>query len=136
MQFGNPTMINISPMIGYRLTDRLISGVGISYMYYRYRTSTYQNSSSLYGGRIYSRYYVVNNIFLHGEIETLSFSYIDPFTYEQSRYWFTTPMLGGGYTTNGIRGGAMVSALYAFRSDDPRSPYYLSPLVLRIGFFF
>lgn len=71
LQFGTFTFIDISPLIGYRITDRFSSGIGITYRYMRqaYQTRVYQNSIT--GGRIFARYSVLNNLFLHNEYEIL-----------------------------------------------------------------
>ncbi len=139
--FGSVTYVDISPLIGYRVTDRLISGVGVTYIYYRQRfqtvsgnTFTYQ--TNLYGGRIFSQYSIFPNIFVHGEIEALNFDYYDFLSGENTRAWFTTPIVGAGLTQPMAGTGSFrIMALYAFNTDNPKSPYYQQPLIFRVGFF-
>src|SRR6185369_4201295 len=45
LEFGTRTIINVSPQIGYRLTDKFVPGIGLTYIYYNYR---YPGSSSRY----------------------------------------------------------------------------------------
>ncbi|MBE0663687.1 MAG: hypothetical protein IH597_14625 [Bacteroidales bacterium] len=37
LQFGYVTLIDVSPMVGYMLTDRFALGTGLTYKYYRIR---------------------------------------------------------------------------------------------------
>lgn len=83
LQFGNVTLLDLSPSIGYRLTDRLTLGTGISYKYNRMKNYTqdlstgkwYDYTSNVYGGSIWTRYYLFQNIFAHAEIEQLQIDY-------------------------------------------------------------
>lgn len=139
--FGSVTYVDISPLVGYRITDRWIAGVGISYIYYRQKytfssgaTQLYQ--TSLYGGRLFTQFNILPNVFLHGELEALNFDYYDFLTATNGRAWYTTPMIGAGYSQPiGARSSFRVMALYAFGTDNPKSPYYQNPLIFRVGFF-
>lgn len=79
LQFGTLTFIDISPVVGYRLTERLETGVGFSYKYYRYKDFYFDPTtgakddlkSHMIGGSVYSRYHILENIFLHTEFERL-----------------------------------------------------------------
>jgi len=55
LQFGNYTIVDLSPQIGYRITDRLTSGIGITYMYLKYTDPVYNFSykTNIYGGSIF-----------------------------------------------------------------------------------
>ncbi len=85
LQFGTLTFIDISPVIGYRLTPKLETGIGLTYKYYRYK-DFYQDQttgqkfdlkSHMYGGSVYSRYHILENIFAHVEFERLRYSFED-----------------------------------------------------------
>ena len=72
LQFGTVTMIDISPMIGYKLTDKLTPGIGFTYQYMNDRD--YSDSKfNIYGGRIFLRYYFFEKYFSHAEYEHLSY---------------------------------------------------------------
>jgi hypothetical protein len=135
--FGSLTYVDISPFIGYRFTDQWMVGFGVSYIYYRQRyspTQVYQ--THLYGGRLFSQYFILPSVFLHGELEALNFDYYDFLSGTNSRAWFITPLVGGGYSQSlGGRSSVRITALYAFGTDNPKSPYYGNPFIFRVGFF-
>ncbi len=140
-QFGNNTFVDISPLVGYRITDRLTAGAGLTYIYSKRQYllptgGTFTQKNSWYGGRLYARYTVFNNVFIHGEYEILNFEYFDNLTLETDRIWFGSPIVGAGYLMpTGSRGAFMISALYVLNADNPRSPYYYSsPFQFRVGF--
>ncbi|MBI1220999.1 MAG: hypothetical protein GC180_00210 [Bacteroidetes bacterium] len=142
LNFGTLTYVNISPLIGYWLTDQLLVGTGLSYIYYRQNYSMGGGShqiyqTNLYGGRILSEFQFLPSVFAHGEIEYLNFNHYDFLSGDYNRIWFSTPMLGLGYSQPmGNKGSYRIMALFAFKSENSNSPYYQSPLVYRIGFLF
>lgn len=135
--FGTLTYVDISPFIGYRLTDDWLAGVGVSYIYYRQRiSSNYTYQTHLYGGRLFSQYSILDNVFVHGELEALNFEYYDFLSGRDGRAWYVTPLIGGGYSQPiGANASLRIMALYALNSQNPKSPYYGNPLVFRIGIF-
>lgn len=137
--FGNLTYVDISPFVGYRLTEEWMVAVGVSYIYYRQRYSNSQvYQTHLYGGRLFTQYDILPNVFLHGELEALNFDHYDFLSGANSRSWFVTPLLGGGFIQPlGDRSSIRVTALFAFNTTNPKSPYYnSSPVLFRVGFFF
>jgi len=139
--FGSVTYVDISPLVGYRITDKFTAGIGLTYIYYRQKytfsngnTSIYQ--TNLYGGRLFSQYAIFPNIFIHGELEALNFDYYDFLTGDNTRAWFVSPIVGAGITQPiGQRGSFRIMALYALNSNNPKSPYYRNPFIFRVGFF-
>src|SRR5687767_2201721 len=52
--FGTLTYVDVSPFIGYRMTDQWMAGIGVSYIYYRQRyTPSQVYETHLYGGRLF-----------------------------------------------------------------------------------
>ena len=105
------TFIEISPVLGYRLTPKLQAGIGLSYIYANnlygnydpntgLLTSSYWQSSTAYGGRLYAEYDIAklgrSIIFAHAELEDLNVPYQDPTTYKISRFWLESPYVGVG----------------------------------------
>ncbi|WP_194776511.1 hypothetical protein [Pararhodonellum marinum] len=136
LQFGDVTFIDISPLAGLMVTPRFSTGLGVTYQYLNFRF--FNQSNNIYGGRVFTRYNVFNNIFLHGEYESLNtvFTRVDPATNETAfvREWVPGLFLGGGYFVPfGRRGGANVTLLYNILHDNVRSPYF-EPLIIRVGF--
>ncbi|MBK8341129.1 MAG: hypothetical protein IPK99_14545 [Flavobacteriales bacterium] len=64
------TNIAIEPMVGYKITKngKLSAGIGISYQYFRDNRYTPAFETSVYGGRIFTRYRIIEQLFAHAEI--------------------------------------------------------------------
>jgi hypothetical protein len=73
LQFGSATYIDVSPLVGYKITPKLHAGVGLTYIYYKVKDSYYNYAyeTSIYGGRVFGRYYILDNLFGHAEFEIL-----------------------------------------------------------------
>ena len=69
---GNITLISVSPLIGYRLTERLSFGPGLIYSYYRNTNFSPSYSYHLYGPRLFARYDIIYNIYGYAEYEYLT----------------------------------------------------------------
>ena len=71
--FGTITFIDVSPMIGYRITPKFSVGVGATYQYWKDSRYTPDFKQSIYGGRLFSRYVIAEdflgagNLFAHTE---------------------------------------------------------------------
>lgn len=133
MQFGTVTLIDFSPLLGVMITPKFSSGVGITYQYFKDRRYIGGEASS-YGGRLFSRYNVLPNIFLHAEYESINFDNYNIFSDRFERIWSSGLFLGGGYFAPfGPRGGANFTFLYNVLYNNLRSPYS-EPYVIRVGF--
>lgn len=133
MQFGTITMIDLSPLTGVMITPKFSAGVGFTYQYFN-DSRFAGGSSSSFGGRIFSRYNILPNIFLHTEIEKLNFDHFDFATDRFGRIWSNAFFVGGGYFMPfGQRGGVNFTLLYNLIHDNLRSPY-IEPYVIRVGF--
>ena len=136
LQFGNPTNVLISPSIGYipkhkYLNDKLMLGLGVTYMYYRYKLTGGNLEANIYGGRMFARYLLTNAIFIYVENELLNA--VDYYRSGERR-WINSLFVGGGYLISfSQRGGIMISILYNL-SWTPIHPIYASPWNVRIGF--
>ena len=87
LSFGSQTtLVDISPIVGYAITNDFMAGIGLTYKYYQYKNyyynvpdGTYSNlKMNIYGGSVWSRYFltrteipVIENAFLHAEYEPL-----------------------------------------------------------------
>ncbi|MDN3205432.1 hypothetical protein [Algoriphagus sediminis] len=133
MQFGTVTLIDISPLVGVMITPKFSSGIGVTYQFFDDRRYVGGQTSS-YGGRIFSRYNVLPNIFLHGEFESINFDNYNVISDQFERIWSNALFLGGGYFAPfGRNGGANFTFLYNVLHDNLRSPYG-EPYVIRVGF--
>ena len=144
--FGNQAFVDISPMVGYRVTNRLSVGIGATYQYQRIndRFGNFLGKQNIYGGRLFSRYTIakdflgVGNLFAHTEYESLFAKYsINNFngTVEGTQP-FPSFFIGGGLAFPiGNRSAFTISALYNPFYQENNS-LYLSPLQIRMGAFF
>jgi hypothetical protein len=129
LQVGSQTYIELSPKLGYRLSEKALIGGGVNYIYY----SDYDGNQSIYGGNLFASYEPIENIFAWTEYEMLNFGYYNTNS-EFNRKWVNSPFIGIGYRQPmGERGFIQLIFLYNlnFNSDSP----YTSPWVPRISFF-
>ena len=128
--------IAVSPLIGYRLTERLAAGVQVQYRYTNYKQYVPEVSTNDWGVSPFLRFSVFGPVFLHAEYEYLNYQYIR--AGEKYRQGFNSFMAGGGFFQPiGRNAGFYIVALYNFSYVDPAgsntiSPY-TNPLVLRVG---
>ena len=130
---GPGTIIGASPMLGYQITDEWSAGVGLSAYYFKYRDDF---SSSFYGGNLFSRYLVFENVFVQSEYHIINteVSHSTPSGIVRSRENIPIWYVGGGYRQPiGGRAFANITLLYDL-IDDPRGPYP-NPTI-RAGFNF
>ncbi|MEY3398339.1 MAG: hypothetical protein RL220_933 [Bacteroidota bacterium] len=127
LSFGTVTFVQVAPQVGYRLTDRLIPGIGANYIYYRDPFF----STSFYGGSVFTRYLIADNFFAHVEYEMINRE-VEEFG-KIERRWIPIGMVGGGYRTNAEGLGFSVSVLWDI-IEDPWSPYQ-NPII-RAGVYF
>lgn len=146
LSFGNVTLVNISPRIGYRLSDDFSLGLGGRYQYSSfkpYQSSGYRETASVYGGSAFARYDMFDNLFLLTEYESLNvtnFFYYPGATNQQhwTDFWF----IGGGYGHN-IGGGFRFQALVMYDIlNNPDLGFFYPrltrkyPLIIRFGVTF
>lgn len=135
LQFGRVTFIDISPLMGYMVTDRFSVGPGITYQYLNYKwLNNYK--THIYGGRFFGRYNIGQQFFAHSEIEALNVEYskiVGGNDRQWVRGWVPGVFIGGGmFQPFGRRGGIQIMGLYNLTYSQGRSPY-ASPFVLRAG---
>lgn len=125
---------SVSPMIGYRLTAKLLAGTGVTYRHTNYKVFSPSLTLNDYGLNPFLRFTVYRNIFLQTEYEYLNYEY--PITYaETTRRSFESFLAGGGFIQPlGQRAAFYLMALYNFSYQETNlySPYD-SPIVIRAG---
>jgi hypothetical protein len=162
--FGsNSVLIDVSPMLGYSVTENLVMGLGFTYKYYQYNDYYYKYDDKtfsdlknhIYGGSIFARYFlsgigipVIENMFLHAEVEPLIFSndyklvpfgqgdfvdaYGNYYSKEKEQITITSYFLGGGLRQMiSERSYLYIEVLWNF-NEEIYSPY--SNPRIRIGF--
>ena len=136
-QFGDLTVINVSPLMGYMLTPRLSVGPGITYQYLKgeafdFFGNRYTYDSNIFGYRAFARYNITPMFFAHTEYESLKVDYPTE-RGELVRGWVPGFFIGGGvFQPVGGRAGLGLSVLLNVLHDDLKSPYN-SNLIIRAG---
>lgn len=134
LQFGFMTLIEVSPLVGYNVTPKFSVGISPTYKFYKYNDYYGQNldlKTNVWGGSIFSRYYVFENVFAHVEYESLLYNSQTP-NYPETKQQFNSFFVGGGYNQRiGGNSGMYILVLWNL-NDTPDSPY-TNP-VIRVGF--
>lgn len=130
---SNVTNISLSPQVGYWVTQRLLTGFGVTYQYVRFRNidSAIEN----YGWSLFTRYNITRQFFTHVEYEQLNFEFFTGSNEQTSRDTYNAFLIGAGYSEAiGGRAAFSVTALYNVlydTADDPQP--YNSPWIIRAG---
>lgn len=161
LQLGTITAIEVSPLVGYRVTDNFVTGLGFTYQYSKYKrfylnTETNQLADrkvNILGGRVFARYYFkdwfegfLEGLFAHTEFEYLSYSlnfrvnangkYVDIFgvPYERGAQSVNVPgVLVGGGLIQPVGGRTYVSILILYNLNETKDTPYSNP-IFRMGF--
>ncbi len=148
LQFGTLTLVDISPVVGYRVTERLETGLGFTYKYYRYKNYWYDYTtgqgydlkSNITGGSIYVRYHFLENVFAHAEFEQLHYRFTDYYNTgsgvqsDKQDANISSVFIGGGYRQRISQGSYFFIMGLWNLTEDSMSPY--SNPVLRMGVIF
>jgi len=139
LSFGNNTSVNLSPLVGYRFTDRFLTAGGVTYIYSRWKYPGYQAvSNSIYGGRVVAQYSVIPRFAPTLEYEALNVPYLrdTDVGLVQDRRWIGNPLIGASVLFPiGRKSNFSLTALYNlnYTTNQLYSPYG-SPWVIRTGF--
>ena len=140
LSFGSQQdFLSIAPMIGYRVTERMLAGTGITYRYTKYKYYSPAIKLIDYGFNPFVRYTIFNGIFVHAEYEYLNYEFPTDVN-ETMRTGYNSFLAGGGFLQPiGDKAAFYLLALYNFsyREVQPGqySPY-TTPLILRGGITF
>ena len=142
LSFGDYTNLELSPLVGYRLSQWFAAGININAQYgsERFRNynsvTTQRNQYTIFGGGVWGRVYPLDFLFVHIQPEynavSLKTTYYDPKEVATDHYGVPSLLMGGGYTQPvGGRASFSVMALYDVLQDS-RSPYQ-NGIILRLG---
>ncbi|MHC1707945.1 MAG: hypothetical protein AB9842_10555 [Bacteroidales bacterium] len=134
-QFGTVTLVDVSPLIGYRFTDQIMAGAGISYQFFEDKRFDPDFSTSIYGGRLFGRYYFLENFFAHAEYELLNydFGFVDPFGYFNTRRVNANNMYVGAGLVLPIGQRSAFNIMLLYNLNENAESLYSNP-VYRVGF--
>jgi len=144
LSFGDYTLINISPQIGYRFNQALAAGVGINAQYISYKNylngqEYSKTSQGVTGLNIFGRVYPLDQLMLQVQPEA---NYI----FGKVKYYTGSPseikidakivpslLLGGGLVLPSGGSGAFIASVFYDVLQDPNSPYGARP-IYNIGY--
>lgn len=133
LSLGTVDYVEISPLAGYRITPAATVGASLLYRYRnddRYDEGITTND---YGGALFGEYWVLPPIFLHAELEYLSYESVN-FDASTDRDDYTSVYVGGGVSWPAGRSTSLfVLGLYNLSYSDGDPGPYSSPWVLRVG---
>lgn len=136
VQFGNITLLNLSPALAYKLNERVYLGAGFTYQYINWVQTPFD--AHMYGTRVFPIVDIWKGIFATAEYEWLNYPDfgILPSIRRNNHAFF----LGGGYLQRiNKRGGFVQFALLynlLYAQAGPGQAAYESPIAYRISFFF
>jgi len=98
MSFSAYTYIQIAPVVYYEVVDNLVLGVGLDFTYYNdKRNPNYHTEGSIWSPRIFARYFILDNIFVHAEYQ--QYYYKDKYSQVPNDWIWSEPSYyaGAGY---------------------------------------
>jgi len=128
-QFGDIIMVEISPLAIYHINERLHSGLGFTYQYYKDNYYNYQ--SSAYGLTLLARYFVWRDLFAHMEYDPI---YITDSYYsiDNNGLWVHDFLIGGGYR-QWMGDKAYMTIMILFNVNEVPASLYRNPII-KLGF--
>lgn len=128
VQFGTVTFVDVSPLLGYKITEKISAGIGATYQYYHYKDRYYDFATNVYGGRVFGRYLFTDFLFGHIEYEYLN---LEAFDFQRRRVDVGSLMAGAGYIQRvGDHVAVIAMILYNF-TESVYTPYQ-NPII-RVG---
>jgi len=125
LSFGTVTAIQLDPLAGYYLdhNHKLSAGLGPSYTYLRDNRFMPAYTQSMYGYRLFSRWRVIEQAFLHAEFLHMNLEPYYNYGPERQRIWVPHLLVGAGYVQP-ISGRASFYLQVLFEVlQDPNSYY-------------
>jgi hypothetical protein len=123
--FGTITLVNVSPLIGYRLTKRYSAGLGATYIYLRDNRYKPPFELSIYGGSVFNRYQITRFLFLHGEYEALN----GPWDFFSNRRFYIHNIWLGGGLSQSVGAGSYLYLLVLWNVNESIYSYPPSPQI-------
>lgn len=122
IQFGTMTILDVSPYTGYKMTNSLSLGAGFTYQYIHEGRGEWAYTSNVIGGRIFSSYKIIPELFAYAEYEVLNFE-VPVDDYNMARKNVSSVLVGAGYRQ--IVGPNLYSDIMILwnLTDSPDSPY-------------
>ncbi len=118
--------VDVSPITGFRITNRISAGVGITYHYYNERVMG--RGTHIYGSGTFARVLIIPQVFIYGEYEMLNLETVYFGKNNGNRFWEKNYFLGAGYRQQiGKKAFFNIMALYNFNQNS--SVYFQNPIL-------
>lgn len=132
LSFGNYFRISVTPLVGFKLSEKFSAGFKVGYEYVEDKRYDPKLTASNYGGSIFTRYRAIPNAYLHAEFAYFSYKY-KLSDFETERTWVPFIYLGGGYMQPIGPGTALIVEVLVDVLQDSNSPYEAWDPVISIG---
>lgn len=129
---GSYTRIGVYPLIGYKITSKLSTGLKIGYEYVSDNRYTTHYTTNNYGGSIFARYRVIPRLYGHVEYEMINYELYN-FDGTSNREWIPFLYVGGGYSQPIGRNVWLTAQVLFDVLQDDRSPYNRWDPVFSVG---
>ena len=138
LTFGNYTLINVSPQLGYRFNNTLAAGMGINGLYvsdkryFNNGTPAYKTSQGVLGLNVFGRVYPIQQILLQAQPE-LNYVFGKQTFYQPTQEFkldavIVPSLLMGGGLVIPSGGGAFMATVFFDVLQKERSPYGRRPI--------
>jgi len=105
LSFGSYTSLTISPLIGYKLSPKVYTGVQFHYTWVKHTVSTLTGDKSYnyhnYGFSTFIRWYAIKNLYFHVEPEFMNYQQnivdFNGNVVDEKRYWVPYVWAGAGF---------------------------------------
>jgi hypothetical protein len=133
LSLGSYTQVSATPLVGYKITPKISTGVKVTYEYIKDNRYTPAFSTSNYGGGLFGRYRLTPALYAHAEYDMLSMENYDTY-YNLQRDWVPMFLVGGGYSQK-ISDNAYLNIQVLFDLlQSPKSPYGKGEPLFSVGF--
>ena len=131
LSFGSYTTLTVSPLIGYRLTPKLYTGVQFHYTWAKHTVKTITGDKSYnyhnYGFSAFLRWYAIKNLYFHIEPEFMNYQQNEfdnnGIFIEEKRYWVPYIWAGAGLRKMISKRSWMSAHVLFDLLNDSNSPY-------------
>jgi hypothetical protein len=141
---GKQVFVNVSPLVGFKLSDKFSIGGGSVFQYLRTQVILidpqglnikHTAQTLIYGGRGFTRLFLHKSFFAQADAELINVQ-LPTTDGNRIRHWVPGTWAGAGYNFDIGRGmGINLIVSYNFLYQEGKSPY-TSPLDVRIGIQF
>ncbi len=97
LALGSYTMIGVYPLVGYKVTPSLSTGLKVGYEYISDKRYSSNHTTSNYGASIFARYRIIQPLYVHLEYAGMNYELYNQLG-ESNRRWVPFLLAGAGYS--------------------------------------